>query len=723
MRRFFIRTLSMLVIFGFACVGGGDGDGIIRTGASPTGPDIKKEGLYSPLDDVIILNAGNMKDRVYGKDRVWMIEFYNSWCGHCVNFAPAFKLFAKDLLGWRRVVSVGAIDCANEKNLPICREQDIGGYPAMKLFPPYFNGTVDVSIKTITTQDKVEMKSAILDYITEPEFTIPKTWPRLLPLKNIADILAEATDDHKFVVLVFEDEDSIVGREVILDLVDYPSILVRTMFKADVQKFGIIKYPSLYIINKDSSFKHLASGTGMIDSDRHRFVDTLLSMIGMFDHNGKRLKLPSERAGNKDGVVHFQQDNGKAESDAVNSHSFGVHMQDLESALHYSLRQEVSICKTIDGEKLEVLRNFISVLAKYFPGRGEVMRFLWILSSQLGEGVASLTGESWMELIDSAQNKEAFLPERVKWVCCQGSHPRYRGYPCSMWTLFHVLTVAAYEKTGAVNAQEVPQAIRGYMKHFFGCHECSQNFLKMAENLEQEIHRPLEAVMWLWRSHNKANKRLHGDIFEDPDHPKVQFPSVKDCQQCHIEDKFDSAVDPEQEPKWDEKAVAFFLLKYYGKDNIVKDATGGYSVISSEQARERGDKEMDWWEKKQEEADLKQIGRFQAQKRKQRLEQQKQHLDDSGKTKADVYAHPDTKGARARPLIRKEVLDPLGKYEDLDQDSARQIGYGWRWTFSDVDIGVCMAFYVCCAAIILFLYYHFLVQKRYRVPCMNYFPV
>ena len=45
---------------------------------------------------------------------------------------------------------------------------------------------------------------------------------------------------------------------MILDLLDYPSVLVRTMLKKDVKKFGILKYPSLYIINKDSSFQHLA---------------------------------------------------------------------------------------------------------------------------------------------------------------------------------------------------------------------------------------------------------------------------------------------------------------------------------------------------------------------------------------------------------------------------------------------------------------------------------
>lgn len=30
------------------------------------------------------------------------------------------------------------------------------------------------------------------------------------------------------------------------------------------------------------------------------------------------------------------------------------------------------------------------------------------------------------------------------YVACKGSEPRYRGYPCSLWTLFHTLSVQAY---------------------------------------------------------------------------------------------------------------------------------------------------------------------------------------------------------------------------------------------------------------------------------------
>ena len=39
-------------------------------------------------------------------------------------------------------------------------------------------------------------------------------------------------------------------------------------------------------------------------------------------------------------------------------------MSDLESALHYSLRQEVAIKRLIDADALESLRQFLNVLAK-----------------------------------------------------------------------------------------------------------------------------------------------------------------------------------------------------------------------------------------------------------------------------------------------------------------------------------------------------------------------
>ncbi len=40
------------------------------------------------------------------------------------------------------------------------------------------------------------------------------------------------------------------------------------------------------------------------------------------------------------------------------------------------------------------------------------------------------------------------------------------------------------------------------------------------------------AIMWLWRTHNRVNKRLSGDLTDDPQRPKTQFPAPAMCGKC-----------------------------------------------------------------------------------------------------------------------------------------------------------------------------------------------
>lgn len=39
----------------------------------------------------------------------------------------------------------------------------------------------------------------------------------------------------------------------------------------------------------------------------------------------------------------------------------------------------------------------------------------------------------------------SFLPNTIEWKHCLGSEEKYRGYPCSLWSIFHVLTVNQIE--------------------------------------------------------------------------------------------------------------------------------------------------------------------------------------------------------------------------------------------------------------------------------------
>ena len=53
-------------------------------------------------------------------------------------------------------------------------------------------------------------------------------------------------------------------------------------------------------------------------------------------------------------------------------------------------------------------------------------------------------------------------------------------------------------------------------------------------------------------SYNSVNKRLSGDITEDPEHLKIQFPDESHCQRCHT-GKFGK----------NETEVFQFLVKHY----------------------------------------------------------------------------------------------------------------------------------------------------------------
>lgn len=59
------------------------------------------QALYDSNDHVVILNATSIKSTIYGTSNAWVVEFFSSWCGHCINFAPVYKQFAAEVEGKR----------------------------------------------------------------------------------------------------------------------------------------------------------------------------------------------------------------------------------------------------------------------------------------------------------------------------------------------------------------------------------------------------------------------------------------------------------------------------------------------------------------------------------------------------------------------------------------------------------------------------------------------
>lgn len=118
--------------------------------------------------------------------------------------------------------------------------------------------------------------------------------------------------------------------------------------------------------------------------------------------------------------------------------------------------------------------------------------------------------------------------------------------------------------------------IKNYIKYFFTCEECVQNFFKMDQNIDRDSSTSSNVVLWLWSAHNQVNHRLSGDITEDPQHPKVQFPSPSMCPSCRLEN--------ENSDKWDEVKVMRFLRSFYGKQNIVTSVSSTFGSNEKHQS-------------------------------------------------------------------------------------------------------------------------------------------
>lgn len=127
--------------------------------------------------------------------------------------------------------------------------------------------------------------------------------------------------------------------------------------------------------------------------------------------------------------------------------------------------------------------------------------------------------------------------------------------------MFHYLTVNVAEvnlKNRSANPRLALEAMHGYIKHFFGCADCSEHFQEMA--IRRKIHEVAsleDAVLWLWQAHNEVNKRLSGDLTEDPKFPKIEFPNKHNCQRCRNPDE-----------SWDSGEVLKYLKRMYTSVNI-----------------------------------------------------------------------------------------------------------------------------------------------------------
>uniref|UniRef100_K9IML5 Sulfhydryl oxidase n=1 Tax=Desmodus rotundus TaxID=9430 RepID=K9IML5_DESRO len=521
--------------------------------AVPGADAARRSALYSPSDPLTLLQADTVRGAVLNSRSAWAVEFFASWCGHCIAFAPTWKALANDVKDWRPVLHLAALDCADETNSAVCRDFNIPGFPTVRFFKAFSKSGPGTAM-SVAGADVQTLRERLIDALETHSVTWPSACPPLEParLEEINGFFAR--NNEEYLALIFEKEGSYLGREVILDLSQRKGIAVRRVLSTEgdvVSKFGVTDFPSCYLLFRNGS----VSRVPVLMESRSFYTAYLQRFSGAIREEAQTTVAPST-ANTVAPTVWKVADRSR------------IYMADLESALHYILRVEVGKFSILEGQRLVALKKFMAVLAQHFPGQPLVQNFLHSMSDWLRRQQRKKIPYSFFQTALESRKEGTVIAKKVNWVGCQGSEPHFRGFPCSLWVLFHFLTVQATRRNidpsqEAAKAQEVLQAIRGYVHHFFGCRDCADHFEQMAAASMQRVGSRDDAVLWLWSSHNRVNARLAGAPSEDPQFPKVQWPPRELCSPCHNEIR--------GTPVWDLGNTLSFLKTHFSRNNVITD--------------------------------------------------------------------------------------------------------------------------------------------------------
>jgi hypothetical protein len=275
-------------------------------------------------------------------------------------------------------------------------------------------------------------------------------------------------------------------------------------------------------------------------------------------------KIPEEEAKHGDKEV-LDVIHAVTREEDIKQRRYTAYMSDLENAILYSLSHEIGTHAIVAGQALVALQEYVDVLAKHFPGRPETMGFLHKLRNWVASHTDAIRGDDLIDEINDIRASTGSFTDTPNgaWIGCKGTKPFYGGYPCSLWTLWHVLTVNQ-------NHEQIPdrvlQTMLGYVKHFFGCRDCARHFLLEADDgkaITKEVTDKDTSILWLWRAHNRANVRLSGDVTDDKAFPKEVFPNRQHCSDC-----YNSRMGSDLWSEFNHDRVSAFLNDLYSNDYL-----------------------------------------------------------------------------------------------------------------------------------------------------------
>lgn len=320
--------------------------------------------FYGFDKNVVELTQVQFRDFVFNKDYASIIEFYNSFCGACRRYSQTWKSFALDINEWKDVVKVAAIDCSEHDDL--CREYEIQYFPSIRYFSPYLKDDPEEKQLGIqsTAREISVMKSLVVNYL-QNETNIPKHWPDLTPLEHIdepKDIFNNVTDDTEYAILVYPGATNVhIGYELTLDYHRQNKFMIKQINSTEAAKtFRIESKSTIHVVDRNLNIEKLPTEIYHNSKAIKRILEKYLT------DRGVELRQP-ENASEPTGSSSLNQNLSEDEASVlakVRNMTHVVFQADLEKALITSLTTEVYRNPVIQGEGLQALGRYVTVLKK-----------------------------------------------------------------------------------------------------------------------------------------------------------------------------------------------------------------------------------------------------------------------------------------------------------------------------------------------------------------------
>lgn len=330
----------------------------------------KAKSLYDENGKVFVLTRDNFYQSIYDQTYASNVEFYNSFCGFCRNFAPIYKAFAEDVYGWRETIRISAIDCADDANNDICRDMEIMRYPTLRYFPPlYHNESKNLGIEV--EHAPMTVGEPHLLQLMENSSKVMSSWPNLRAIESTSavELFASVPNDVQYIFMVYDtSKEPTVAQKVALDLRTVNVAQIRRVVSAQVaHQLGLTVPLAVYVgVVSTKTIEIVKQTTEHLNRTEVRaIVENYLKSKGIrIDDDSEHISTVPPPVRSMPSVTAVSEADREIIKH-VKEHAGVVFHSDIESAIRFSIFHELVKYNNMNAEQIAALKQYLSVLQRY----------------------------------------------------------------------------------------------------------------------------------------------------------------------------------------------------------------------------------------------------------------------------------------------------------------------------------------------------------------------